>query len=74
MLDYGEAVQAGERDRLDGEEISGQHPGCLGLQELRPCLVAAPGRGIDSGLPQDRPHGGGETLRPGPAISPAMRL
>jgi hypothetical protein len=58
VLDHGEAVQPGERDRLYMEEVGGQDPFRLSLQELSPGRLAATGCRIESGLLLDRPHGG----------------
>jgi hypothetical protein len=55
VLDYGEAVQPREGDRLDREEIARQNPLCLRAQELAPGGPASARRGVDAGLLEDRP-------------------
>jgi hypothetical protein len=73
VLDYGEAVQPDLGDGLDVEEVGGQDPRCLCLEELSPGRVAAARRRIDSGFLQDRQTVAGEMLRPNLAMSAAMR-
>lgn len=41
MPDEEEHVEAAQQDRLDGEEIAGDHAGCLRAQELTPARPAA---------------------------------
>ncbi|MEU8147926.1 transposase [Nonomuraea sp. NPDC048901] len=53
VFDHGEAVQPREHDRLDAEEVAGQDPRCLGLEELSPGRAAALGRWIETGPLQD---------------------
>jgi hypothetical protein len=62
VLDHGEAVQPDEQNRLHMEEVGGQDPFRLALQELGPGRIAATGRRIKSGLLCNRPYGGGGDL------------
>jgi hypothetical protein len=55
-FDHEEDVQSGQIDRLDGEEITGEHAGGLGAQELRPARAAAVGRGSEVVAAQDGAH------------------
>jgi len=43
-FDAGEQVEAAQRDRLDGEEVAGEHAGGLLTQELLPARPRAPRR------------------------------
>ena len=43
-FDAEEQVEAAQRDRLDGEEVAGEHAGGLLAQELRPARPRAPRR------------------------------
>jgi hypothetical protein len=43
-FDEEEDVEAAQRERLDGEEIAGEHARCLLAQELLPARADAPRR------------------------------
>src|SRR4029450_6302882 len=54
-FDEEEHVEAAERDRLDGEEIAGEHAGGLQAEELAPAWARAPWRGPKTVGEQDAP-------------------
>src|SRR6266540_4414463 len=54
-FDEEEHVEASERDRLDGEEIAGEHAGGLLAEELPPARAQAPRRGSKTIGKQDAP-------------------
>src|SRR6266566_1232907 len=54
-FDEEEHVEAAERDRLDGEEVAGEHAGGLLAEELSPARARAPGRRPKTVGEQDAP-------------------
>src|SRR4051794_3185475 len=50
VLDDGEAIQPGERDRLSVEEVTGEDSLGLGTQELSPGRPRSARRRVDPGL------------------------
>jgi hypothetical protein len=54
-FDEEEHVEAAERDRLDGEEIAGEHAGGLQAEELAPAWARGPWRGPKTVGEQDAP-------------------
>jgi hypothetical protein len=59
VLDNHEDVEAAQEDRVDVGEVDGED--CVGLrgEELAPGRACPSGRGIEPGVLQDRPDGGG---------------
>jgi hypothetical protein len=55
-LDHEQNVQAGQADRLDREEVAGQHTVCLDTQELGPSRPTPARRWPDPMPTQDPPH------------------
>jgi hypothetical protein len=58
VLDDGKAIQAGQGDGVDGEEVAGQDSFRLGIEELPPGRAGSAGCRVDACLLQDRPYGG----------------
>jgi hypothetical protein len=54
-FDEEEHVEAAQRDRLDGEEVAGEHAGGLLVEEFAPAWARAPGRGPKPVGKQDAP-------------------
>ncbi len=52
-FDEEEHVQAAEPERLDGEEVAGDHRGSLGAEELAPVELGASAGRRDAGLTED---------------------
>ncbi len=55
-LDEEEHVQASEPERLDGEEVAGDHRLRLRTEELAPAQASPGAGGRHAGLPQDLPN------------------
>ena len=66
-----EHPRSGQGDRF--EEVTGQERLCLGAQEVDPGRGRAVGRGVDPGLLQDPPYGGGCDLHPSTSSSSCSR-
>ena len=62
VLDDEERVQPVQGDGVEVEQVAGEDRVRLGLQELGPRWSGPPGRGVDAGVVQDGPDGGGADL------------
>jgi hypothetical protein len=59
VLDDEERIQPAQGDRVEVEEVAGEDRVGLGPQELGPGWSGPSGRGVDAGVVQDDPDGGG---------------
>jgi hypothetical protein len=72
-LDEEEHIEAAQRDRLDGEEITGEHAGSLLTKELAPLGPERLGAGPTPLASRSRLTMLGETRKPSLHSSPAIR-
>jgi hypothetical protein len=59
VLDHDQCVDAAQQHRVHVDEVDGDDAEGLGGQELLSGRAGAAGRGIDPGIMQDLPDGGG---------------
>src|SRR3954470_20045238 len=62
VLDDEEPGQPVQGDGVEVEQVAGEDRVGLGPQELGPGWSGSPGRGVDAGVVQDGPDGGGADL------------
>jgi hypothetical protein len=72
-LDEEEDVQPAQRDRLDGEEVAGEHARGLPAKERRPAQRCAPRRRLEPCADEQAPDLLGEMRKPSLIRSPAIR-
>jgi hypothetical protein len=58
MFNEHQDIQSPEEHGVHVQEVDGEDPGSLGMQELPPARARAVRRWIDAGRMQDLPHGG----------------